>query len=56
MALLKTGLLILTLLVTEPTLASAEEVVDSFHQALISAMKAESQETRKSIIENAIKS
>ncbi len=56
MALLKTGLLILTLLVTEPTFASAEEVVDSFHQALISAMKAESKETRKSIIENAIKS
>ena len=50
----KPGLLVLSILLTEVTLASPERVVESFHQALISAMQAETDETRKSILDDAI--
>ena len=56
MQLFKTGILVFTLLATELTFASAEKIVESFHRALISAMKAETGEKRESIVEEAIKS
>ena len=55
MQLFKAGLLIFTLVTAEVAFASAEEIVDSFHDALIAAMKAETGEVRESIVEDAIK-
>ena len=52
----KSGLLVLTILLAEVTMASPEQVVESFHQALIAAMQAETDEKRSSIVDNAINS
>ena len=48
------GLLVLSLLLAEVTLASPEQVVESFHKALISAMQATTDETRRDIVDEAI--
>ncbi len=48
------GLLVLSLLLTEVTVASPEQVVESFHKALISAMQATTDETRRAIVDEAI--
>ena len=50
------GLLVLSLLLTEVTLASPEQVVESFHKALISAMQEATDETRRAIVDEAINS
>ena len=50
------GLLVLSLLLTEVTVASPEQVVESFHKALISAMQAATDETRRAIVDEAINS
>ena len=50
------GLLVLSLLLAEVTLASPEQVVESFHKALISAMQAATDETRRAIVDEAINS
>ena len=50
------GLLVLSLLLAEVTLASPEQVVESFHKALISAMQEATDETRRAIVDEAINS
>ena len=50
------GLLVLSLLLAEVTVASPEQVVESFHKALISAMQATTDETRRAIVDEAINS
>ena len=50
------GLLVLSLLLAEVTLASPEQVVESFHKVLISAMQATTDETRRAIVDEAINS
>ena len=50
------GLLVLSLLLAEVTVASPEQVVESFHKALISAMQAATDETRRAIVDEAINS
>ena len=51
----KSGLLVLALLLAHVTWASPEQVVTSFHQALIAAMQSKADEKRKSIVDDAIK-
>jgi len=48
------GLLVLSLLLAEVTVASPEQVVESFHKVLISAMQATTDETRRDIVDEAI--
>ena len=48
------GLLVLSLLLAEVTVASPEQVVESFHRVLISAMQATTDETRRAIVDEAI--
>ena len=48
------GLLVLSLLLTEVTVASPEQVVESFHKVLISAMQATTDETRRAIVDETI--
>ena len=48
------GLLVFTLFLTEASFGSAEQVVDSFHEMLISAMKTKTDEERKFIVNDAI--
>ena len=48
------GLLVLSLLLAEVTVASPEQVVESFHKVLISAMQATTDETRRAIVDEAI--
>ena len=50
------GLLVLSLLLAEVTVASPEQVVESFHKVLISAMQATTDETRRAIVDEAINS
>ena len=50
------GLLVISLLLAEVTVASPEQVVESFHKALISAMQAATDETRRAIVDEAINS
>ena len=51
----KSGLLVLALLLAHVTWASPEQVVASFHQALIAAMQSKADEKRRSIVDDAIK-